>query len=1572
MHLRNHILTLACFFTICVTCNVTHAQTQLDELSQQASRLEAELGKYNDTTPEAADVMVKLTNLYHGDARLFGLVRIGNRFISTHPKDPRHKAVMLKTIDGLQALSRNSDLIVACRQFLTQYPNAPECDAIEQRLANTLSRARDNKVTAAAYHAIWKRLGNTETGRTAAVRAIRHYNVAGNDQVALGAQLAEDLMDANRASLALNLGVHSVGAWARSGHYAQSNRAAMKLLRNPSLKSTKQRRPLHIQMADNYSRLGQHSSSARSHAEARKLQDDQPTHSKQLDQLNSGKATAREIEPVAKEYAAKYPERADRYRGLMMLVQAHLRENNPNAAKVLLRNVLALDALTNNAAQLFVETNGSEPAQLADSELVLRAALNKNPRHSAYIRYTLAFPLYRDRVKDIEKTRSVLRELIERSPTADGYSKTAINWLLDNAKDDNEFNSDLNRILKVRKAHPEIPALTRYLNEWRQSARRDSKRKERAKLLETAIANADADPITKLAAKQSFNYTKQESQIRDALLADDRVSKLNSSFVNQLLKTQGYYYRRYVSNNLRSASATYYGKLANRTPKDMEAARLWLEAATDYATPEIMAEAALHFLSFPPQRSSGDIWRRLMIAADKNKDAALATKSLDWINESQRIHKPDSTYASYIGDMLNQLDLSDEAKAYWSTHVETEPNSSESRECAARLLRTMDESKRRPFIESLLKRETNFQGRYATWLADIYLRQGNATKFTAILKNSKSAYQSNPLIPWDLDLGVVNGWITSWRANTDASAAEQIAIYQTVEDLQYGTSSAIASLAHMELKTPETTKIESVLAHQRNTQLLDNDWNAWDAIFPFSQAALTRRDYLHAATLASGMLSNLPQTDERRLKSARDIVTQCYARMGSVGLTIDEDSPIAPLLQSALYLRLGDDKLAYTTYDEHRALFDENRNDLPVDLITFVCGQRMTAGGDENHEFVEDVLRGWLVANSESPQIDDESKAAIQLLLATNYYKASRYDVARSEFTTTINRYPESKQATEAKFGIGESFMAQKVYDQAELVFEELARNPEMDIVVRAEFLRGVLAFRRGDSDDARDIFRSVLERVPNVNLANQALFNLSEVYGSEERYIDQLNLLRTVGRLGRRSTRLHAPGQPLSIVVHDSDLGISRGHNKIPVIVTTLPGGDIERIMLTSTGAGRGLFRADVETRLGDAQPNDNVLQLIGRDTIQCDYPDEFKAEFKRVPLSDVDIRISSNAKFEASSSKIVDKEEETFSQRMAREEAEEADKSDLRISQKRPENQIKPGNDIYMRVIDSDRDLSAERDTIPIKMVADSGDNLQVLLSETEPHSGVFEGFAGTAELPAGALASDTAINHSPLMAIDLDEKSYWLAEPDGASPKTLTVDMKDLRQVARVRMSTPDETTSAPVRTELRGSHDGEFWFRIGGVPELEIAAPVAAEYAQMQQRIYKGKHYGLTQWYQVADLGMNRSADRSQTVNTLKWSQAEEGPKQKTPYGVIWSGKFVQYRSGALRISVKGYTTGLAIGDVMHLPVAKGNQTVDLWLDKGTHDLSIFAATDSSSKGCRGNCSTCHHGLRTTPFGAIRRS
>jgi tetratricopeptide (TPR) repeat protein len=220
------------------------------------------------------------------------------------------------------------------------------------------------------------------------------------------------------------------------------------------------------------------------------------------------------------------------------------------------------------------------------------------------------------------------------------------------------------------------------------------------------------------------------------------------------------------------------------------------------------------------------------------------------------------------------------------------------------------------------------------------------------------------------------------------------------------------------------------------------------------------------------MLANVPNVDEPRKKAVRDLVTQSLARLGGVGLNIDESSPLAPLMQAALYFRLGDERLAFDAYLANKQLFDENRNQLPPDLLPFVCERLIAGGGDANHDYVEEVLRGWLVQFSESMQQDDATKAAMQLLLAKNFFKAQRFDVARAEYTTVVNRYAATQQATEAEFGIGETFLAQKVYDQAELVFEKLARSPLVDVVVRAEFLRGVLAFRRGDREEARDIFR--------------------------------------------------------------------------------------------------------------------------------------------------------------------------------------------------------------------------------------------------------------------------------------------------------------------------------------------------------------------------------------------------------------------------------------------------------------------------------------------------------------------
>jgi TolA-binding protein len=1526
--------------------NVANVEAVDDEVSKQASTLEAELGKYKDSSSEAAEVLVKLCELYHREGRLFGLVRAGQQFAAAHPSDPRHQAVMLQLLDGLEALSRNKEMGAACRQFLARYPQAPQVADVEVRLAAALGQLEDRKATAEASRQVWLRQGASEIGRRHGVQAVQLFSQLNNNEgITASATLAEEMLDKLPAGeFARQVGHHSFHEYRRLGQWAKATVVGNKLLQKNLAGDNESRRQLHVWIAENHGNLGQHANAAESLRLARELRDDQQAHYYHVYRLFHGGGKPDQLQPLVDLYLQKYPQRPDRWHMQSYLASAYLTAGDKARALSLLAGLLAVDPAYNSNAAVFVRENGTEPAQLADSEQKLRAALGQAKEGAYYLRYVLAFDLFRDRVKDVAKAKQMARELISQSPTDDGHTAGPIEWLLSNAADDNEFRSDLALILQARAQNPHLGNIREWVRNWVQAVRQNKDLKDRAALASEELKKSDAQPLIAQWLDQRNAQHAQGEGIRNNLLKPEVFNTLNERAARAMLQTQADFYRHYAPGNKRGEQVRVYAQYASKFPTDQQVAYYWLETAVDYGKPEEAKAAALHWLKFQPQAPSGDIGRRLMIAADKNNDPELAKQAFAWIQTCEQQQGPDSNYASGIGDILLKLKFENEAVAWWTKYATVNRQHHEARECALRLLgRLKEPAQRAPLLNDLVKHDTDFFGRWAFLLAGDALAAGDIATFERILKETYTRQAERPLRSSDLDIWTANSWVDGIRQNMMLPDADKARALAAIRDLKLYPPSAGAALALLENQpVAANQKMQRLLELQQFTRLVGNEWYDFDRLTPFVQSAVGRRDFLTAATLATGMLSNIPNVDEPRKKAIRDLATQSLARMGAVGLTIDDSSPLAPLLQAALYFRLGDDRLAFDAYLANKDLFDANRNQLPPDLIIFVCERLIAGGGDANHDKAEETLRGWLIAFSESMQVEDTVKARMQLLLARNFYKAQRYDIARSEFTTVVNRYAKTPQAIEGEFGIGETYLAQKVYDQAEAVFDKLARSTELDVVVRAEFLRGVLAFRRGDRDEARDIFRAVLERVPNVELANQALFNLAEVYGAEERYIDQLNLLRTVGRLGRASKRRHVPGLPLSIVVHDSDLGISRGHNRIPVRVTTEPGGDSEMVYLTGSGAGKGLFRVDVETRLGQASKDDRVLQLTGNDIIKCDYPDEFKSEFKNVPLSDVEIRVAADAKFEMASNPIVDKQAESFSETLAREAAEET--ADALRSQVRPANQIKPGNPIYLRVKDGDRDLTNDSDQIVVKLTADSGDQVQVKLQETGPHTGVFEATATTGELPAGALATDTAIDHSPLMAIDRDPKTTWMSQPDGGTPKSLTIDMKDLKPTARVRLAIPDATRHAPVRGELRGSEDGEFWFRIASYPD-QPALPTLGDAGRMKQKVYNGDFTNYTTWEQIAALWKNNKAVEEADAEQLRWVRPAEQEDSAKRFAVLWHGKLVQPRTGAVRFQVNGQRTALAIDGREELSPAAGSRSADVWLTAGTHDVTIFAASSA---------------------------
>ena len=1520
-----------------------------DAITQQASQLEGELGKFKATAPEAAEVMVKLAELYHQHGRVLGLIRATQTFTAVHPADPRHQQMMLKLMDGLEIMSRTKDLVVACRQFLDRYPTAPAAAEIEIRLARTLLESSDREGTAAAHRVVWKRHGANPVGRAHAVQALRIYlDQLGGEFVVRGAELAEEMYDAlPKGEFAREVGWRAFESWRRTREYAKSNVVGNKMLQRNLFLDPAEKRKLFVAIGENHGSQGQHRNAYNAYGQARSLSDSADVAYRQLQALHSAQAPAQDIERLANEYPSKFPGQANRYHGKSFLAHAYLRAQNTPRALALFRELLSLDPAYSGNATNFVSYNGAEPPQLADTEKHLLAAIQKLPGQSTYLRYVLAFNVYRDRLKDEAKTRQTLRDLVTRSPDDSGNTRGAIGWLLSSAPDDAQFAQLADLILQSRRAHLSNNTLRNYPRDWAVANQKNKDLKPRADVLVRKLAAVDNDPVMKPYLAQLGSDRAIAATARGELLAKF-LGQLPQPIARQLTEAQAHYFRHYAPAKQRADSATIWVAYCKRFPKDYSAAANFVYNATDYSPPEVRQEAAQRLLAIPATQYSADLCRRLFIAADSNKNADLARAAYAWmIAARQTVERPDPTYSAYYGDILLKYKAEAEANAVWTAGLTLDANHYESRECASRLLVRKEGPDRVAFIGQMLKLDTDFHGRYTTWLANEQMVAGDLAGFEQTLARSRERQNERPFRSWEFDWSAASTWINKVRQDEKVTVADRRRVYVAIGKLELPPISAVARLILLETDDQQRPPIARLLTYQTATREVGNDYWGWDPLAQFARSTLAKKDYLAAATLATGLLANVTgNVNQTRKEQMRQVVSQSYARMGTVGLTIDENSPIAPLLQAALYLRLGDRKLAFDTFAGNKPLFDEHRNELPVDLIAFVCESLIAAGGDENSGYVEEVLRGWMVKHSESKEIDDTDKAEIQLLLGRNYFRARRYDIARSEFMTVINRYAESPQAVEAEFGVGETFMEQRVFDQAAQVFEKLAQSRNTPTVVRAEFLRGVLSFRRGDRDEARQIFQAVLERVPDVQLANQTLYNLAEVYRVEERYIDQLTLLRTVGRLGRRSKRRHNPGAPLSIVVHDSDLGISRGHNKIPVLITTVPGGDREMIYLVGTGAGKGLFRFELSTALGEPEPGDKVLQLRGDDTIKCDYPDAFKAEFKNVPLSDVEIQMAASAEFEVASSQIEDEQEATFSQQLERE-ANTQDR-DQRVSQIRPATQIKPGNPIYLRIKDADRDLSGKPDTVVVRVSTDSSDEVQVRATETGEHTGIFEASLETAELPAGALATDTAIDHSPLMAIDKDPKTFWQSQPDGVTPKQLTVDMKDLYPVSRARIATPNAERHAPVRGVLQGSYDGEFWFRLAAFPPAVEAQDVTRAFGTMTQRVYPGNFTGYTNWLQVVNLVRNTKPADTAAAGQLAWSKEADDEEAEKPFAVVWFGKFVQPQDGALRILVRGGTTAMVVDKMVELPLGKGERSVDLWLPKGLHDLTIFAATTQAKQ------------------------
>ena len=1410
-------LTLALF--VCWGMPLGQAQTakEIAKARKDIAELQSKLRQSNDRSNQGAKLLLQLTDLADQYGRPFTLIQAAKRFVVSNPNHVRHPEIMLKLIDAQLVTAREKDAISTARQFIVRHAGYPQIAEIHRLLAALLER--EGKLSAAAQELVLAY--ESQQGHLAdAALAVQYYRRENSHRSSAEAArlairfLAEDADIATKTEAAW-LAIDSAS---RSG----DNELILEVGRSIEDSSVrfseeKEVRFHRILAAANWGQKLDEPALAH-YARLVRLQPAYDDFRKYFEIAHAAKWSAANTKPVY-DLSRKQPF-TNSQMALLIGYQAHAnaRDKKGERAAMLALEAGRLDAVQHKSPRLYARWAAEAKLDHSTIERDLNSIITGNGLNPFYAHYALAFDLYRDRMKETGKAQEAARRLIREAPTAGGDSDGAMNWLLASAQSDAIFNEDANLIRDMALKYARFVSYRDFFREWVKKNRGNKKLRNRVQTMSRLAKDLAAEPTVKLWANVAAGGNKS-AQARESLLQ----ASLTDDVRNELLSSLAYDHRHRLK--AREKSVQYYSRLAKRRPGEYAVARAWIEAAHYYGSKDEKREAVRFALGQAPTSNDVTTWILMLDACQKLEDADLGGQVQKWILASQAKLGGEQAKANELGDRLAKLGLIDEAVDYWEKSAFLDLGSSEALSCISSLLEEQeDPAKRETILNRCMEQVTRNHLGYAVRLADLKLEAKDWETFETTLIMARQLADEQLFVSSEVSSSIALSWVKDIRGDAELQVETKQRLLAIIESVDAGLGSAVARLSLDELGV---TEVEiSDLNDQRDTweavTWSSNHQHHWDQFMPFAQRFSKNGQHGKASALLTAMLHKISRVDGSRKKTARDLVAKLFTITSEFEMDLDEGNPLAPLLRIGMLLQIGDRPAAVTQYMKQRKLFDDRVKELPVSILLFAASVENETSSEEGWSRSENMLRLWLVNNDESKQATPEDQASVQLLLAKTYFESGRYDIARSEYTTVLNQFPDTEAAVDARFGIAQCYVEQKVFDKAEEIFTVLRDSKSPEVNLRSEFMMGVMAIRQGDFDVAREMFQSVLERMPENALANETLYHLAEVFGIEQRFLDQLNMLRTIGRLGQQSKRWHTPGNSLFIVVHDSDLGISRGNSQIPVSVTSDPGGDSEQVMLSSGSAGKGLFTAEIATILAESTVDDGVLQITGADAIHVDYPEDFKKEFKtQLPQIEV-IRIASDATFAAASRKIEDKKEETVTEQLSRET--ESIDEDLRKSVQRNASQIRPGNLIYFRVEDYDRDQGGEMDKIEVNLVTTNGDKVTGELTETNPHSGVFEGAVPTAEMPAGATANGAAIDHEPLLAIDHDPESHWMSEPDGEPGKWLAVDMKDVYPVDTTEFHFAASTENTPRRVRLLGSHDGRFEYEVGRFPLGQAYEPL----------------------------------------------------------------------------------------------------------------------------------------------------
>lgn len=270
------------------------------------------------------------------------------------------------------------------------------------------------------------------------------------------------------------------------------------------------------------------------------------------------------------------------------------------------------------------------------------------------------------------------------------------------------------------------------------------------------------------------------------------------------------------------------------------------------------------------------------------------------------------------------------------------------------------------------------------------------------------------------------------------------------------------------------------------------------------------------------------------------------------------------------------------------------------------------------------LLAMAFVANAQEEQprreVETVDRAARRLYeQALDYLAVKQYDRGLTMLDSVIRDNSGTLLAYRAHMAKGNHYLDQSKTKEALNHFMFLSRvlipkpdtvqtEEEQELYKESLFKAGLAYYNSGQYGSCFPAFRRLTEIAGNSQWANQAYFYIGMSHYALKNWnkaIDALNLVGTEIEDAGDAVGQIEIGQRFYAKIIDDDIPVLRRLNQDVTATIMVSSGDVEKLSGVPVAGKKNEMLVSAPTRIGNPNPNDGVIQMVGGDTLESIYKD-------------------------------------------------------------------------------------------------------------------------------------------------------------------------------------------------------------------------------------------------------------------------------------------------------------------------------------------------------------------------------